>query len=502
MKILSAAQIRRWDAHTIATEPIASHDLMERASRVFTDWFTSHYPERTRPICLFCGPGNNGGDGLVIARLLHQRGYRPSVYLAEVSPQTSPDHQHNRERLAALHTVPFQALPPGAPLPDLPDDAILIDALFGSGLSRPIEGYWAQHVEHLNQRPCPIVAVDIPSGLHADRNSTGTIVRAQRTLSFERPKRAFFFPQNAAYLGQWAYRPIQLTTDFPATVPSPYHFVDQPFIKRLLKQRRKFDHKGTYGHALLIAGSYGKVGAAILAARAALRSGTGLVTIHAPRCAYEILQMSVPEAMGSVERHERVFSGVQPAERMGAWGIGCGLGTNDITFTALAELLVNSHRSVVLDADALNIIAQHPALLSTIPARSILTPHPKEFERLFGKSANDFERQALQGRRAQELGVYILLKGAHSCLATPEGTFYFNSTGNPGMATAGSGDVLTGIITGLLAQGYASQEAALLGMYLHGLAGDLAVAERWGPEALIASDIIDQLGAAFNHLKR
>ncbi len=502
MKIFSAEQIRAWDAHTIAQEPIASIDLMERASNVFVDWFCEKYQPEDGRVLVFCGPGNNGGDGLAIARLLHHRFYEVEVLLAEISAQRSPDCTTNLERLPPHNAVPLTSIPLNGYFPPVEEKAILIDALFGSGLSRPITDFWAQLIGYINRYGSPVVSVDIPSGLYADRHSAGAIVQAQHTLSFERPKLAFFFPQNHIYTGQWEYRSIHLHPNFPSQVNSNYHFVDQAFIDAFFKQRSKFDHKGTYGHALLVAGSFGKVGAAILAARAALRSGAGLVTIHAPRCAYEILQMSIPEAMVSVDQHERLFSRVRPDEKHKVVGIGCGLGTNEISFEGLAELLVNHDRSMVLDADALNIIAQHPALFIEIPRGSILTPHPKEFERLFGQTSNDFERQGLQGRKAQELGVYILLKGAHSCVATPDGTFYFNSTGNPGMATAGSGDVLTGIITGLLAQGYSAKQAAILGMYLHGLAGDFAAEEVMGQEALIASDLIDNLGEAFKKLKK
>ncbi len=502
MKIFSAEQIRAWDAHTIAQEPIASIDLMERASNVFVDWFCEKYQPEDGRVLVFCGPGNNGGDGLAIARLLHHRFYEVEVLLAEISTQRSPDCTTNLERLPPHNAVRLTSIPLHGDFPPIEEKAILIDALFGSGLSRPITDFWAQLIGYINRYGSPVVSVDIPSGLYADRHSEGAIVQAQYTLSFERPKLAFFFPQNHIYTGQWEYRSIHLHLDFPSQSNSNYHFVNQAFIHTFFKQRSKFDHKGTYGHALLVAGSFGKVGAAILAARAALRSGAGLVTIHAPRCAYEILQMSIPEAMVSVDQHERLFSQVRPDEKQKVVGIGCGLGTNEISFEGLAELLVNHNRSMVLDADALNIIAQHPALFIEIPRDSILTPHPKEFERLFGQTSNDFERQGLQGRKAQELGVYILLKGAHSCVAAPDGTFYFNSTGNPGMATAGSGDVLTGIITGLLAQGYSAKQAAILGMYLHGLAGDFAAEEVMGQEALIASDIIDNLGEAFKKLKK
>lgn len=271
-------------------------------------------------------------------------------------------------------------------------------------------------------------------------------------------------------------------------------------VRPLLHRRHKYDHKGTFGHALLITGSYGKIGASILSARACLRSGVGLLTIHAPKCAYQILQISVPEAMVSMDRHEFSFSETPKLGKYQSIGIGCGLDTKKISAEAMEELLEENKLPLVIDADGLNLIAKEEKLLAKIPKKSILTPHPKEFERLFGTAADDFARNKLQRLMAEELGVYIVLKGAHTCIATPEGHCYFNSTGNPGMATGGTGDVLTGILTGLMAQGYASLDAAILGVYLHGLAGDLAAAEL-GQEALIAGDLVAYLGKAFKKVE-
>ena len=499
MKILSVAQIKELDAYTIAHEPIASIDLMERASLVFVKWFVEQFPNQDVPVHIFCGTGNNGGDGLAVARLLHQRFYNINVWLCKISEQTSPDFQTNLERLPKRAELQIQTVAHGFPLPELPQGAILIDAIFGSGLNRPVTGYWAHLIEHLNNQNIIRIAIDIPSGLFADQHSTGVCLKAKQTLSFEIPKLAFFFPENQDFVGDWAVEGIGLSQDFIAKTESPFHYIDSAFAKSIFHKRQKFSHKGTFGHALLIMGSYGKVGAAILAARACLRSGVGLVTIHAPKCAYPILQMSVPEAMISVDRHEFYLSEIPKTEKYQSIGIGCGLDVKKTSGEALEDLLENGDKPVVLDADALNLIARNKKLLAKIPKESALTPHPKEFERLFGATANDFERNDLQRQQAQTLGIYIILKGAHTSIACPDGHCYFNSTGNPGMATGGSGDVLTGIITGLLAQGYAMRDAAVLGVYLHGLAGDLA-AETIGQNALIAGDLIQYLGKAFGKL--
>ena len=496
MKIFTAEQIRQLDAYTIENEPIASIDLMERAALAFTYWFTEQFPETGSPIHIFCGPGNNGGDGLAIARMLHHRFYDTTVYRCRIGSSTSEDFDVNLGRLPAHGGVPVHDIEKNGRFPELSQGAILIDGIFGSGLNRPVEGFWAELLEHLNQQAATRVAIDIPSGLFADQPTEGATFHADYTFSFETPKVAFFFPENQQRVGSWTARSIGLHPSAIEATPTPYHFANQAFIQPLLKPRSQYDHKGTFGHALLLAGSYGKMGAAVLSSRACLRAGAGLVSVHVPKCGYEIIQASVSEAMANIDRHQFLFSEAPELEGYAAIGIGCGLGQKKVTRKALLGLLKKARQPLVIDADALNILGKHQKWQQYIPKGSILTPHPKEFERLFGKTSNGFERNELQRKKARELGIHIVLKGAHTCIAAPDGTCFFNSTGNPGMATAGSGDVLTGIITGILGQGYAPMEAALLGVFLHGLAGDLA-AEELGQEAMIAGDITKKLGAAF-----
>jgi len=499
MKILAAEQIRELDAFTIENEPIASIDLMERAAQTFVNWFIRQFPDTDHLVHIFCGPGNNGGDGLVAARLLQQHFYNVTVWFCKISDQPSKDFQTNWERLPRRTELQVHIIEKENSLPDLPKDALIVDAIFGSGLNRPVEGYWAKLIEHLNAQGASRVAIDVPSGLFADQPSTGVTIHANYTFSFELPKLAFLFPENQQSVGEWRVESIGLHQDFIAKTETPFHYIDENYAKKLLHKRQKYNHKGTFGHALLIMGSYGKVGAAILASCACLRSGVGLVSIHAPKCAYPILQMSIPEAMVSVDRHEFYLSEIPNLEPYKAIGVGCGLDQRKTSASALEELLRESPVPLVLDADALNMIAARN-WLEKIPKNSILTPHPKEFERLFGVTPNSFEQNKLQRQKAQELGIYIILKRAHTCIACPDGTCYFNATGNPGMATGGSGDVLTGIITGLFAQGYSPFAASILGVYLHGLAGDMAAAEL-EQEALIAGDIIQHLGQAFRKLK-
>lgn len=501
IKIPSARQIRDLDAFTIAHEPIASIDLMERASHVFVRWFAQQFPlEYNKPICVFCGPGNNGGDGLAVARLLHELGYPVRVWLAypdETSP--SADHTTNLSRLRLKHVIDIHSLNPSEPFPTLPAGALVIDALYGSGLNRPLSGPQAQLIEWLNEQPLTRIAIDIPSGLLADDHCTGPAIRAHYTLSFQFPKLCFLQASSGLWAGDWHYADIGLSPAGIAALDTPYFWMDSAAACALRRPRHRFDHKGVFGHALVIAGSYGKVGAAILCSKAVLRAGAGLVSVHVPKRAYEIMQIAFPEAMVEVDRHLFVWSETGPLDRYAAIGLGPGLGTDDTSAAALFELLNRWHKPMVIDADALNLLALHPHQLQKLPAGTILTPHPKEFERLFGHTDNDYSRLALLRQKAQELGLVIVLKTAYTAIASPDGQVFFNSTGNPGMGTAGTGDVLTGIITGLLAQSYAPLEAACLGVYLHGLAGDLAAA-KLQQESLIADDLIQYLGQAFSRL--
>ncbi len=506
MKIFNTEQIRAWDAYTIEKEPIASVELMNRAAQAFVDWFVSMYPNPQRPVVIFAGTGNNGGDGLAVARLLHWEMRELKVVVCDFGRKRSADFEAQLKVIPKDIEVIFLNDPNDLFYDsNFPNNDVIIDALFGSGLTRTLEGESAQVVDFLNRLPNEIVSIDLPSGLFADRHTPGTsVVRATRTFSFETPKRAFFFPENADRAGNSAFGSIGLHPDFAAKIETPFHFLTKKDAAALLRPRQKFSHKGTYGHALLVAGSFGKIGAAVLATKACLRAGAGLLTVHAPRCGNLVLQTAVPEAMFSADQRARFWAEVPDLQPYSAVGVGCGIGQATETAAALEQLLKNfspphgqgGGKGLILDADALNLLAQNPDWWRFVPQNSILTPHPKEFERLFGKTENDFERNDLQRLKAQEHGVFIVLKGAHTAIACPDGSCWFNSTGNPGMATGGAGDVLTGILTGLLAQGYSPRDAALLGVFLHGLAGDLA-AKELGQEALTAGDLVDFLGKAW-----
>ncbi|MBL7137324.1 MAG: NAD(P)H-hydrate dehydratase [Bacteroidales bacterium] len=496
MKILPVDKIREADAYTIEHEPITDIDLMERAAGKCFDWLYQHIPS-TRSITVFAGTGNNGGDGLAIARMLAQKEYEVEVFLAGKKEQLSPSCRINYERLP--HPLIPSPLREGKLEMNFSPNDVVIDALFGSGLIRPVTGFHADLIRAINETKAMVVAIDVPSGLFIDETVTGekepVVIRADYTLTFAPPKLALFFPENDLYIGEWVLLDIGLSDEYLKQAEVKNFTITAASVKPLLRKRNKFAHKGNFGHALLICGGKGKMGAAVLAAKACLHSGPGLVTVKVPRSGVEILQTAVPEAMLAIDPDEACYSELPKLEGYTAIGIGPGIGLEKSTGDAFKHL-IQEGIPMVIDADAINILGENKTWLSFLPPGSILTPHPKEFERIAGKTSDDFERNQVQRELSFKYSCYIVLKGAYTAITTPDGKCFFNTTGNPGMATGGSGDVLTGMITGLVAQHYLPLEACLLGVYLHGLAGDLA-AEITGQEALTAGKIINHLGNAF-----
>jgi len=498
MQILATEQIRAWDEYTIQHEPIASVDLMERAATACYEWLLQHN-YKGRQFSIFCGKGNNGGDGLAIARLLAQSHHTVTVYILEFGHKGTEDFQINLARLhetaAAIRFVSSEEN-----LHPIPAHDVVIDALLGSGLNRPLEGLTGSLVKHINQSGNEIIAIDIPSGLFVDRSSkNNTVIHARHTLSFQCYKPAFLMAENEESIGDAHILDIGLHPGFLQTHPASYQFVELPFIRSIIKPRKPFSHKGDYGHAAIIAGSRGMMGAAVLCARACLRSGVGKLTCHIPAVGYTIMQVSAPEAMAELEDSDSTQDFIQKVSDLDKYnvvGIGPGLGKHSSHVALLHSVFEQNRQPMVIDADALNVLSEEKTLLKEIPAGSVITPHPKEFERLFGKTANEFDRIQTALQKAKEYQLHIVLKGRYTFIASPDGKGYFNSTGNPGMATGGTGDVLTGIITGLLAQKYQPLHAAIAGVFLHGLAGDLAASYGSQP-SLIASDIIDFLAQAY-----
>ncbi|SKB53567.1 NAD(P)H-hydrate dehydratase [Dyadobacter psychrophilus] len=497
MKILNVKQIRALDAYTIENERVSSLDLMERASKAFVRWFCDQFVN-TRPVAVFCGKGNNGGDGLAIARILSMNSYDVQLYIIEYTDNASEDFQSNLSRLKD-HLQPVSVAANDA-FPTLAANVICIDALLGSGLSRPVDGLLANIIHSLNGLSNKLVSVDIASGLYADKaNQKGDpVIEPDFTVSFQLPKLAFMMPQNAKFVGSWHLVDIGLSEDFIKNIETPYYYTDKLTAEKLIKPRDKFSHKGTFGHALLMAGSYGKMGAAVLSGKACLRSGVGLLTMHIPACGYDIIQISLPEAMTITDQDAKNLSEVTELESYSAIGIGPGVGKESATVNAVEILLEKlnltaAKAKLIIDADALNILSENRHLLEKLPQNTVLTPHPKEFQRLAGESNDEFERLQIGIDFAKRHKVIICLKGANTAVILPNGEVHFNSTGNPGMATGGTGDVLTGILTSLLAQKYDPVQAAILAVFQHGLAGDRAAEEK-GESALIASDVVEGLG--------
>lgn len=485
-KIFDTQQIRNWDAYTIAQEPIASIDLMERASIAFTDRLLSLFSDKD--FTIFCGKGNNGGDGLAIARMLVAMNRKVEVYVVDYSAQASPDFVVNYDRLTSLTTIhPIKSL---KDFPVIGQNCVVVDAILGSGTNRPVEGILKDVIQEINQSKLPIISVDIASGLYVSQPIArgNTIIQPDYTLTFEAPKLAFLMPQNQLYVGEWECLPIGLSKEYAQNTTTSFFWTDMVSLKK----RAKFSHKGTFGHALLAVGSYGSIGAAVLSAKACLRSGVGLLTTYIPACGYEIMQASVPEAMCQTDPAEKELSVCPDLEKYTVIGIGCGLGKSEKTKAFLKVLLRQVKSPLVLDADALNIMAEEADMPALIPAKSVLTPHPKELQRLIGSWENDFEKLEKVKVFSQKYNCIVLVKGMHTAVVLPNQEVHFNSTGNPGMATGGSGDVLTGIITALIAQGYSSEEAAIIGVFKHGEAGDMAAQER-GQMAMLPSDIIEKL---------
>ena len=502
MEILEVKQIQAWDAYTIQNEPIESIGLMERASRVFCSWFLEKMPPGTQQVSVLVSLGNNGGDGLAISRMLSDYGMDVRIFLCRIQPQASEDFTINLERLR-YKNVGITELAEGSAFPSFREAEVLIDGLFGSGLSRPVEGFWATFIEHINASGKPVFSIDMPSGMFCDRVTPpgAAVIKAHFCLSFERPKLGFLFPAHSPWLRAWDYRSIGLHPDFLATISCTFHYITSELAASLLEDRAIFSHKGNYGRALLVGGQRGMMGASVLAARAALRSGAGLVYSLVPDCGLDILQMCVPESIVLSGCGEQHLTRVPALDAYDAIGLGPGLGTEPETGDFLAQCLSQTTAPLVLDADALNLLAKDKTLFRRIPKNSILTPHPGEFGRLFGILSDDRLRIDRLRELAKSMELFIVLKGAYTAIGMPDGQVWFNSTGNPGMATGGSGDVLTGMLTGLLAQGYSPRAACLLGVHLHGLAGDLG-AEHHGEEALSAGDIVAFIGEAFRKLKK
>ena len=497
-KILSPKQILEADKYTIKQQKITSTDLMERASENCFRWIHNRLQGNPLPIKIFCGIGNNGGDGLVLARLLKNHGYQVETFVVNFSKNRSNDFLVNYEKLKEYGYWP-KMVNSKSDLPNISENDMVIDAIFGIGLNRSPQGIALETIQHINKSNAYILSIDMPSGLFANQPVTKkeSVIKAFQTLTFEVPKLAFYLPENANYSTNTAIISIGLDSDFIAKQNSDFFVIEKQDILQRYKMRSKFSHKGNFGHALLIGGSFGKIGAVTLASKSCLKSGAGLVTTYLPKCGYQILQTAIPEVMVEVD-NEKEIEFFNFKTKANVIGIGIGLGTSAKTQKGFYSFLKSNKLPLVIDADALNILSQNKEWFSLLPINSVLTPHPKELERLIGKWKNDYEKIEKTKQFIKKYKIVLVLKGHHTAVFY-ENKVYFNTTGNPALATAGSGDVLTGIITGFLAQNYATLDACLVGVYLHGATADIALKDHVY-ETFTASDIINYLPKAFQFL--
>lgn len=497
MKIFNKEQIYQGDKITSETQKISSTELMERAGIQIFNWLHLRLQGAPVPIHVFCGIGNNGGDGLVVARHLITHGYSVKTYIINCSDKRSKDFLINYDRIKETTKKWPDMLNCKADFPVIGSDDIIIDAVFGIGLNRPPNDWVKGLFQHFKASKAYTLSIDMPSGLYTDAvpDDENGVVYANYTLSFASPKMVFFLPETAKYTQQWEILDIGLDPNYFNTTQTDAEWIGKPEMLQVYQPRDTFSHKGTFGHSVLVGGSYGKIGAVVLSSRAALSSGSGLVTAYIPKCGYQILPSSFPEAMVITDKEEELISDIQFDIQPTAIGIGMGMGTDTNTIAAFKAFLKNNSRPLVIDADGINMIAKDKALLKLVPKETILTPHPKELERLIGTWKDDFDKLKKTKAFSKKHNLIIVVKGANT-ITIYHDKLCVNSTGNPGLATGGTGDVLTGIITGLLSQGYRPLDAAVFGVYLHGKSADIAVDDH-GYQGMIASHVIEYLGKAF-----
>ncbi|MDE6514386.1 MAG: NAD(P)H-hydrate dehydratase [Muribaculaceae bacterium] len=503
MKIFSSDQVREIDRKTIENEGVSTLQLIERVAEGVAVEVVSRLKANSR-IAIFAGSGNNGADALMAALMLYEQGYKPEVFLFNIGgdklSQACADCRD--QLLGAFPDADFTEVIKQFNRPHLDANYIVVDGLFGIGLREALTGGFRELTKFISDSGATVISIDVPSGLFADWNPNAVarnMVHATVTLGVQFPHLAFFFAENAPIVGEWKTIDIGLSAKEIRRTQAAFYMIERADIKRLLRPRPAFSSKADFGSALLVSGSYGMMGAAILAARGCLRAGAGKVTVFSPRCGYEAVQSAVPEAMFAACNSDLTIGEIHASHPYSAIAVGPGIGTSEATTSALEKFLTLHDRPVVLDADALNCIARRQTLLHHVPVHSVLTPHAGEFDRIFGQQANSEARLVKAIEVARMHNIIIVLKGHYTAIVRPDGLVYFNSSGTPALATAGSGDVLTGVIASFMAQGYSPEVASLLGVFIHGLAGELA-AETEGTYGVTASDIAANIGRALKSL--
>lgn len=497
MKIFSKDQIYEGDHLTALKQNITSTELMERAGVQIFNWIHQRMQGAQVPIHVFCGIGNNGGDGLVLARHLINYGYNVHCYIVNCSDKRSKDFLINYDRIKQTTKKWPAMLNCAADFPPIDPNDIIVDAVFGIGINRSPNDWVKGLFQHFRASKAFTLAIDLPSGLYPDEvpEDENGVVWADFTLSFQSPKLVFFLPETSKYTVQWEVLDIGIDPEFLHTTETEVELIGKYEVLPIYKPRDKFSHKGTYGHGLLIGGSYGKIGAMLLSSRGAMASGAGLVTVFIPKCGYVPFQTALPEAMVITDIDDNLLTGIEYSLEPTAIGIGMGMGMDKRTKAAFRKFLKSNTAALVVDADAINLLSTHKADLKLLKPKTVLTPHPKELERLIGTWKNDFDKLKKVKAFSKKLDCIVIIKGAHTITVYGD-KLYINATGNQGLATGGTGDVLTGIITGLICQGYDPLQASLFGVYLHGKAADIAV-EDFGYQSLMASHVIEYLGQAY-----
>lgn len=504
MKLFTVEEIKAIERTTMEKDGGSPRSLVERAGQEAARAIARRWGPSQR-IIIFAGQGNNGADALATAAFLLGTGYKPAVFLLNVGgSRLSEECRRWRDEIRARFGADALVEVTGQHFsaPELQPSDVVVDGLFGIGLREPLMGGFMALARYINESGAKVVSLDIPSGMFGDWNRqliTRNVFHADLTLTMQFPKLAFFFAENAEMVGQWEVLDIGLSREAIDQRSTNFMYIEEGEIANLIQPRQRFCSKADFGSACLVAGRYGMVGASVLAARGALNSGVGKLTIHGPQCSFEICQSAVPEAMFHADVNKISVSKIALDRPFTAVGIGPGLGTDEATVDALDRFLRSRPSTpLVIDADGLNCIAKRPSLLEQLPMLTVITPHAGEFDRLFGESGTDESRLIKAIDAARRYNILILLKGAYTALVRPDGV-YFNSTGTPALATPGSGDVLTGILTSFIAQGYKPEIASILAAYVHGLAGRIAARTK-GVAGTSASDIAAAVGPAIDRL--
>ena len=506
MKIFTNAQRKAIVQYTIEHDGVTELDLVERAGDGIAREIMSRWQPQQRTI-VFAGWGNNGADALSATRILMRNGFNPEIYLFNIGGnRLSKECAKCKELLLSefpqvkLKEVVSEFLPP-----ELNSRCLVIDGLFGSGLNRPLPQSICVILRSINDSNADVVSIDIPSGLFSEWNTNlvnNNTIHATLTIAIEFPHLSFFFDDNAELIGEWTTVSIGLSQEAIRNTTYQYYLITHADAQKILRPRWPEANKSEYGSALICAGSYGMMGAAVLATRGCLRAGAGKVTCYSPQCGNTILQTAVPSAMFATSNDKTYLTDISLRHTYQAIGIGPGIGTRDDTITALGNFLKQCNAKqmpLVIDADALNCIAARPILLNYLPVMSVLTPHEGEFDRLFGEQSSSEARLRKAIEVSAFYNVVILLKGRYTAVVRPDGKVHINSSGSPALATGGSGDVLTGIITGLMSQSYSSEMATILGAYIHGVAGEIC-ADEHGTFGTTAEDIAQNVGKAIKSI--